>query len=442
MTVRIRKLNRLCVLLLLALAGASPAQDADRAVDWFRQHSGAIPRTGIIPANKNVPILDDAAKRARVIGLGEATHGSREFGDLRFSITRYLIERHGFRIVAIEASSNIISELASYISGASELTPKMSKFIDSDIWIGKRTRRELFEWVRKWNKAHPKDRIAIIGVDPQIHVTYRQTVGSFLKQAYGEDLIKRWEPVEKNLAEADAQTVVFGFSGVDPATRAFLFELVEKLRRDESSLQPRFGMFAYDWALQAAEGLSQFADFNTGEDGRSRDWYMAKRTLSELAPSQKLVLWAHNAHVAHAASRYRTTGDELRDTLGCEYAAFAVTFDEGSFIAQIRNDPTNRLKAFTLPLAQDDSIESVVRKLGADGKIAAWPCGENAESAEWFRKPRPMHWVGGIYRPDSLPSASFQNFDLLHDFDGLVYLPRVRAEDVPKSIPTVPPRKR
>ena len=142
-------------------------------------------------------------------------------------------------------------------------------------------------------------------------MTYRQTLRAFVKQAYGEDMLKRWEPVEENLAEADEQTVVFGFSGVDPATRDFLFELVDKIRRDESDLQLRLGMFAYVWALQAAEGLSQFADFNSDGGGHSRDWYMAKRTLSNLGPSQKLVIWAHNAHIAHGSSRYRTSGDEI-----------------------------------------------------------------------------------------------------------------------------------
>src|SRR6267143_640055 len=68
---------------------------------WLRPRSVAIPRSGVIPNNVKVPPLDELAARVRVLGLGEATHGSREFGDLRFSLTRYLIERHGFRVLAI-----------------------------------------------------------------------------------------------------------------------------------------------------------------------------------------------------------------------------------------------------------------------------------------------------------------------------------------------------
>jgi hypothetical protein len=53
-----------------------------------------------------------------------------------------------------------------------------------------------------------------------------------------------------------------------------------------------------------------------------------------------------------------------------------------------------------------------------------------------------MHWIGGLYTPGSLSSAAFRNFDLLRDFDGVVYLPRVTAEDIPTERPLIPARKR
>src|SRR4029079_10230895 len=132
--------------------------DARRAAtQWLRPRSEPIARSGIIPANVNIPRLTELATRMRVLGIGEATHGSREFGDLRFSLTRYLVERHGFRIVALEASASNLSQVASYISGESELTPATSRLIESKIWIGRRTRRKIIEWVHHWNKEHPKE---------------------------------------------------------------------------------------------------------------------------------------------------------------------------------------------------------------------------------------------------------------------------------------------
>ncbi len=40
---------------------------------------------------------------ARVVALGEATHGSREFFQLKHRLVRFLIEDHDFRTFAMEA---------------------------------------------------------------------------------------------------------------------------------------------------------------------------------------------------------------------------------------------------------------------------------------------------------------------------------------------------
>ena len=171
------------------------------------------------------------------------------------------------------------------------------------------------------------------------------------------------------------------------------------------------------------------------------------RALQEKGASAKAVYWAHNAHVVHPPGSDRTTGAVLRNTLGCEYAALAVTFGEGGFVAQIPNDLEDRLLVSTLPPASDESIESVLRDLHSDGALAVWNCfapaSSNAPSIpEWLTRAHPMHWVGGLYQPGSLGSAALRNFDLVRDFDGVVYLPRVTAEDIPTDRLLIPARKR
>ncbi|MGH9948647.1 MAG: erythromycin esterase family protein [Pyrinomonadaceae bacterium] len=424
------------------------------AAQWLRPRSAAIARSGIIPTNVKVPLLDELAGRVRVVGLGEATHGSREFNDLRFSLTRYLVERHGFRVIALEASASNLSQVASYINGESELTPAMSGLIESNIWIGQRTRRELIEWVHRWNKGHPKDRVQVIGVDASENPGARETLRVFLSRAYGEDLMKRWTAAERELAAADEQTAVFGDSGVDAATRQLLLEVVAGMKLDAPILKSRFGALAFDSALEAAQTLAEFADFNSGSDAaisHSRDWYMAARVLralQEKGASAKVVYWAHNAHVVHPPKSDRTTGAVLRNALGCEYAALAVTFGEGAFVAQIPNDLEDRLAVSTLPPASDGSIESVLRESRSDGTLANWPCVTPTSDTdiravpEWLKIARPMHWIGGLYKPDSMISEAFRNFNLLQDFDGIIYLPRVTAEDIPADRPLIPARKR
>ena len=377
------------------------------------------------------------AARATVIGLGEATHGSREFGDLRLELTRRLITHHGYRIVALEQSADSIAAQRPYIAGESS-----SRTVAASGWIGRRWLLDLVEWVRDWNVAHPADRVRIVGLDPQENQRSLRTLSGFLEQAYDDDtLLAAWAKAQAEVAAADAQTSVFGNSSVDPEARQFLFELLARLTLDEAMLRREHGA-AVEPALAAATTLAEMADFNSGAPlGRSRDWYMAMRVLRALgeSPGSRAVYWAHNAHVA---ARGGTAGGVLRASIGCAYAPIALTFFEGSFIAQVANDPGHRLERFTLQRPAEQTIETMLSPLSEGPVLSIWPCGkEERESVPpWLLAPRPMRWIGGIWSSEYASSAQYRAFDLLDNFDGILFLPRVTAEEIPADLEAVPPR--
>jgi len=133
----------------------------------------------------------------------------------------------------------------------------------------------------------------------------------------------------------------------------------------------------------------------------------------------------------------------LRDVLGCGYFAIAATFGQGAFVAQIPNDRQDRLAVSTLPAARVGSIEDLFAKSGDRAQLTTWGCdAQPAETPDWFAIPRKMHWVGGLYAPGTNPAEAFRPFNVVADFDGIVYLPRVRAEDIPSDRPLIPGRKR
>lgn len=424
----------------------------DSAVAWLRPQSSAIVATGMVPGEGALPPLDQIAGRVRVLGLGEATHGSREFGDFRFSATKRLIARDGYRIVAIEASESRLALLDRYIAGEGIPSAEVSRTIESG-WIGRRTQRELVAWLREWNAAHPAaDRVRLVGVDPQDNTTARETLGGFLQRAYGAGVLALWTPIAREMAAADSQVLVFGNSDVAPAVRQGLMELVAMLELDAPILRHRLGSGALEAAAAAARQLAQMADFNSNSGGAIthwRDWYMAANLLRALdlaGPSSKAIFWAHNAHVSSPPGRpieRRTAGAYLRDALGCSYGSLGVTFGEGAFVAQIPNDSANRLAVSSLPLSPEESIDGVLAKLHPDGAIVSWKCPQDSTVAPgWLRPLRPMHWVGGLFAPGSPPSEAFRPYDLLRDFDGVVYLRRVSADELPLNRPLVPARRR
>jgi erythromycin esterase len=423
------------------------AEMIQNATHWLAQNSVEIPDSGDIGESLSLRPLDLWLGETRVLGIGEATHGSREFGDLRLSLTERLIRRNGFRIVAVEGSESRFQTLAPYIRGDVPENTEITKRIETG-WMGRRSQRNLIQWVRSWNLKHPQDQVRIIGIDAQDNQDSRETLGHFIEKAYGEDVLKRWKESAAELSAANEQIFVFGDSGVNSATRQLLLELNAMLEIDAPVQQARFGA-DFVAAKEAAKTLLEFADFNSNGDGaisHSRDWYMANRVLrglQESGPASKAVYWAHNAHVVHPKGSTRTAGGVLRDVLGCRYAALAVTFGQGAFVAQIPNDLEDRLAVSILPPAPKVSVEALLSQLRPGGSLIAWNCRlEQSETPDWFHIPHRMHWVGGLYTPGKNSMEAFAPFALLSDFDGIVYLPSVTADEVPTDRPQVPARTR
>jgi erythromycin esterase-like protein len=199
--------------------------------------------------------------------------------------------------------------------------------------------------------------------------------------------------------------------------------------------------------LNDVRDLAAFADFNANGAGltQSRDWYMAVGVLRAMedAGNAKAVYWGHNSHVSAAATSWGPAGSLLRGALGCGYRAVASTFGQGSFVAQIPNDPADRLHVTTLPPAHDDSLEAVLAEVRPGAHIAAWNCAPNSDrSTAWLQQPRPMRWVGGLYAPGTALSGSFRPYRVTAAFDAILYFPVVHAEADPGDQPIIPPRRR
>lgn len=413
---------------------AQRARVRDSAAAWLRARATPLRLEQL----EEVGRLASAAEGARVVGLGEATHGSRELADLRLAVTQHLVRRHGFRMIAVEYSATKLGMLNQWAlglpAGGTEVRPVLEYG-----WIGRRAIPELTEWVRRWNVEHPRDRVTLVGVDAHDHAEARARVRDVLARALGQTMVARFDTAVAEIARADSQASVFGNSSVGAATHRTLVEIVARLDADAPLLARSLGDTTVEAARDAARNLMQFADFNAGSsDSRSRDWYMAVnllRALDQAPAGTRALYWAHNAHVAVAPSRsprFGTTGGLLRAALGCAYRAWGTSFGSGGFVAQRLGDGVPQLEVSALPRPPAETIDGVMGQLFGGPVFATWDCATNPSQApSWLRTPQLMHWIGGVFDPSGPPSSAFQPFELLRDFDGMFYLPRVAAEEVP-----------
>ena len=98
---------------------------------------------------------------AKVVLLGEATHGTSEFYRARAAITRRLIERHGFTIVAVEADWPDAARIDAYVRHHAPQSVEEDAFVRFPTWMWKNAEvRDFADWMRVRNEALPPDRRA------------------------------------------------------------------------------------------------------------------------------------------------------------------------------------------------------------------------------------------------------------------------------------------
>ncbi len=96
---------------------------------------------------------------ARIVLLGEATHGTSEFYRARNAITRRLIENHGFSIVAVEADWPDAARIDDYARHRAPRPRRGDVFVRFPTWMWRNSEvLEFADWLRGHNERLAEDR--------------------------------------------------------------------------------------------------------------------------------------------------------------------------------------------------------------------------------------------------------------------------------------------
>ena len=111
--------------------------------------------------------LFDRFADARVVLLGEATHGTSEFYRARAAITRRLIEQHGFTIVAVEADWPDAAAIDRYVRHKAPATAAEPAFRRFPTWMWRNVEvHDFVDWLRAHNeRLDPARRAGFFGLD-------------------------------------------------------------------------------------------------------------------------------------------------------------------------------------------------------------------------------------------------------------------------------------
>lgn len=283
--------------------------------------------------------LKEILKDKKIVGMGEATHGTAEFFEMKHRMFEFLVEEMGYRIFAIEVefgSSKIIND---YILGEGGNIGRCLDSMKVWTWSTKEV-ADMIIWMKEYNESiKDDDKIRFYGVDMQVIDNSLIYIFDYLKRV-GEDSSEYYT---RNLKE-------FWIGKIDPIengkTEEFIKD-VDKIHIDMIKNKNEYignsSNEEYDLILHHIEVVYQYLDFikdsNSIRGFNKSDYYKAKNINwildheNKYYGNDRIMIWAHNTHIANEKKPYIVMGNNLKKINGDNYYSIGFDFYQGDFVA-------------------------------------------------------------------------------------------------------------
>jgi len=191
--------------IFVALGASAPEPST-----WIRDH--AIPLKTVEPAHgfDDLQPLAPVVGDARIVALGEATHGTREFFQLKHRLIEFLASQKGFTIFSIEANMPEAYRLNDFVLNGNGDPKKLLKGLYFWTWDTEEVLGMIL-WMREFNRSG-KGRIEFTGFDMQTPNMAMDLVRHFVKEhdaPYFDTLNRAYTDVE-NVQKAVPPKPTFG----------------------------------------------------------------------------------------------------------------------------------------------------------------------------------------------------------------------------------------
>ena len=365
---------------------------------------------------------------ARIVALGEATHGTREFFQFKHRMLEFLVSEMGFTVFAIEANWPEALAVDDYVLSGKGDPAKALAGLYFWTWNTEEV-LDLIRWMRRWNEnpGHAR-KVRFAGVDMQVPPVAAGAVRDYLAP-----VDPAWaKSLEETFALLMAPDPRGALSRMDAAKREAMRRAIDELgaRMDEKHAELASKSSEVDWRLarQHARILAQFEESVRNTSENVRDRAMAENAawvLGTSGPGARMVLWAHNGHVSRDAESAlgASMGSHLARRFGKDYVSFGFAFDAGSFQA-IGN---GTLRNFTVAPAPPGSIDAMLASTGIP-LFALDLRGLPPESAagRWLATRRMARSVGALY-DESAADKFFVRQALPRNYDVLLFVAKTTA---------------
>ena len=389
------------------VAAPSPA-----AVSWLKKR--AIPFATAEPASglSDLQALKRVIGDARIVSLGEGTHGTREFFQMKHRLIELMAEEMGFTLFAIEASMPEAQLVNDYVLTGRGDPAALIRGMGFWTWDTEEV-LEMVLWMRELN-ASGRGRIQFLGFDMQNPDLASDNAASFLAKAEPAYSREAGDAFNKVKAVDALGRNAFGSGQAREAEQAAR-QVLDHMEQRRGDYLGRYPSEEVDWAIQNARIVLQVAQSYTGS--ASRDTSMAKNVewiLDQAPEGSKIVLWAHNAHVNRVPG---WMGTFLSERYGDDMLVVGFAFAEGRYTAISENGSLRDNEALPPP---PGTVEAYLRSARIPRFLVDLRnIPAKAPSAPWLKKERPFRLIGSV-----ATRCAFNPAVVAKEYDALIWIER------------------
>jgi erythromycin esterase len=288
--------------------------------------------------------LNDKLNHVDVIGLGEATHGTKEFFELKNRMFNYLVEKQNVKLFGIEANFAACYDINKYVR-TGEGNPKKA-LLRNGYWVWQTQEvLDLIEWMKNYNKGKATNQqIQFFGYDMQDATSCVVWLDKYLSKNctdFNKNLLP--EKIEENqtaLRDLDDQ----GLEKMQKRNLKKLKKLEEYVLSQSKALLKNDSTdfkFAKQTIAVLRQKLNYFReqDFNAAYSYRDSSMTQNIKWIRESNNNGKIMLWAHNGHIGKGSfsNDYKSgnwMGTYLKNLYGKKYYNIGFCFSEGGFVSQ------------------------------------------------------------------------------------------------------------
>lgn len=399
--------------------------------------------------------LDEIIGDARIVLIGESSHGTHEFYQARAAITQRLITEKGFCAVAAEADWPDAYRVNRYVRGIGDdrsATEALSGFERFPAWMWRNVVvREFVEWLRQHNHrlSTTSRQTGFYGLDLySLHRSMHEVIAYLdrVDPVAAERARDRYACFDHTSAD-DGQA--YGFAAAFGAGLSCERQAVEQLvemQRNALGYARRDGLLAEDEQFYAHQNAQTVRNaevyYRAMFSGRVTSWNLRDTHMAQtlhalqnhldrhnVGEPARIVVWAHNSHVGDARATevgtdgQLTLGQLVRERYGQAVRLIGLTTYDGTVTAASQWGGLAERKVVRPAL--NGSVEELFHETGRPAFLVSPLISRGAAAP--LDTVRLGRAIGVIYQPATERQSHYYHVRPAEQFDAIIHIDRTRA---------------